>query len=165
MKTEIEPIDGTPEKRMFWSIISDYDLQTGICELVDNALDLWMGGKQRGELRIEILLDVDRQLIAIKDNAGGVKREELRLLVAPGGSRNDPDAEIIGIFGVGSKRACVALGEQVAMKTRYGSGETFQVDINKDWLESPAWNLPAYAIPEIDKGSTQIEISDRKSVV
>ena len=28
-KTEIHPIDGTPEKRMFWSIISDYDLKTG----------------------------------------------------------------------------------------------------------------------------------------
>ena len=40
-KTEIAPIDGTPVKRMFWSIISDYDLRTGLCELVDNAIDLW----------------------------------------------------------------------------------------------------------------------------
>jgi hypothetical protein len=28
-KTEVGPLDGTPEKRMFWSIISDYDLKTG----------------------------------------------------------------------------------------------------------------------------------------
>lgn len=158
-KTEIGPVDGTPEKRMFWSIISDYDLQTGVCELVDNALDLWMVGKQKGELRIAISLEVDRQLISIKDNAGGVEQKDLRLLVAPGGSRNDPNAEIIGIFGVGSKRAGVALGEQVVMKTRHGTGQTFQVDITNEWLESPDWEIQAYAIPDIDAGTTQVEIS------
>lgn len=158
-KTEIAPIDGTPEKRMFWSIISDYDLPTGLCELVDNAIDLWMAGGQRSKLNVEILLDADRQLIRILDNAGGVKQEELRLLVAPGGSRNDPNAEIIGIFGVGSKRAGVALGEQVVMKTRQGTGQTFQVDITNEWLESPDWEIPAYVIPDIPSGTTQIEIS------
>lgn len=158
-KTEIEPINGTPEKRMFWSIISDYDLRTGVCELVDNALDLWMIAKSQCELHVEIVLDADRQLISIKDNAGGVDQENLRLLVAPGGSRNNPDAEVIGIFGVGSKRAGIALGEQVVIKTRCGSGRTFQVDITKDWLTSPEWELPAYEIPEIDEGTTEIDIS------
>src|SRR5690348_17101773 len=32
-KTEIGPVDGTPDKRMYWSIISDYGLKTGLCEL------------------------------------------------------------------------------------------------------------------------------------
>lgn len=158
-KTEIGPIDGTPEKRMFWSIISDYDLPTGLCELVDNALDLWMIGKQKSELHIQILLDVDRQLIGITDDAGGIEQKDLRLLVAPGGSRNDPNAEIIGIFGVGSKRAGVALGEQVVLKTRYGSGQSFQVDITNEWLESAEWEIPAYVIPDIPPGTTQTKIS------
>src|SRR6266849_8130396 len=108
-KTEIEPIDGTPVKRMFWSIISDYNLKTGLCELVDNALDLWVQGNRTKPLAISINLDVDRQLISVKDDAGGVRRDELRLLVAPGESRNEPGAELIGIFGVGSKRAGIAL--------------------------------------------------------
>ena len=107
-KTEIEPINGTPVKRMFWSIISDYDLRTGICELVDNALDLWMASGQSRKLQVNISLDVDRQLISIKDTAGGVDEKDLWVLVAPGGSKNDPNAGIIGIFGVGSKRASVA---------------------------------------------------------
>jgi HSP90 family molecular chaperone len=118
-KTEIGPIDGTPVKRMFWSIISNYDLRTGLCELVDNAIDLWtLAGRQRS-LSVAITLDAERQLIAVEDNAGGVKQEELRLLIAPGGSRNDPDAELIGIFGVGGKRASIALGEHVEIRTRY----------------------------------------------
>lgn len=163
-KTEIESIDGTPKKRMFWSIISDYDLKTGVCELIDNAIDLWMIAKQQNDLCVQIFLDVDRQLISIKDNAGGVAHEDLWLLVAPGGSRNDPDAEIIGIFGVGSKRAGVALGEQVIVKTRHGPGQTFQIDITKDWLESPDWEIPAYEIPDIASGTTEVEISHlRKS--
>lgn len=123
-KTEIEPIDGTPVKRMFWSIISDYDLKTGICELVDNAVDLWGLTNRSRRLTVSINLDAERQLISVIDNAGGVKRQDLRLLIAPGGSRNDPAAEVIGVFGVGSKRAAIALAEHVVIKTRFRDEES-----------------------------------------
>jgi len=144
---------------MFWSIISDYDLKTALCELIDNALDLWEIEKRKNSLSIEIDLDVDRQLITVVDNAGGVKREDLRLLLAPGGSKNDPDAQVIGIFGVGSKRAGIALGELVQIRTRFRRDKTFQIDITKDWLESADWEIPSYEVPDIDPGTTRIEIS------
>jgi hypothetical protein len=158
-KTEIAPLDGMPEKRMFWSIISDYDLKTGITELIDNAMDIWIGTKNRGALRIDLTLDAEQQFITLVDNASGVRRENLRLLIAPGGSLNSPDAESIGIFGVGSKRAVVALAEHVSIKTHHPEDGSFQVDIPKEWLESPDWELPAYAIPDIESGTTQIELS------
>ncbi len=47
-KTEIGPVNGTPDKRLYWSIISDYDLHTGLCELIDNALDLWILEGKKG---------------------------------------------------------------------------------------------------------------------
>jgi len=47
IKTQIEPIDGTPKKRFFLSIISDYNLKAGLCELIDNAFDLWMTGRSQ----------------------------------------------------------------------------------------------------------------------
>jgi hypothetical protein len=56
-KTEIQAIDGTPVKRMILSIISDYDLKTGLCELVDNALDQWSDRGFSGELTVELSLD------------------------------------------------------------------------------------------------------------
>jgi hypothetical protein len=161
-KTEIGSIDGTPEKRTFWSLASDYDIATGICELLDNAIDLWMMQKSRRSLLVQLLLDSDRQLIVIKDNAGGVSHGDLRLLVTPGASRNHPDFECIGYFGVGSKRAVVALSEYVVIKTREKSGKTFQLDISKDWLEQPTWEIPIYEIPEIDPGVTTIELSHLK---
>jgi hypothetical protein len=63
-KTEIEPIDGTPQKRLFWSIITDYDLQTGLCELVDNAIDMWTLAGRKQTLNVNITLDAERQFIA-----------------------------------------------------------------------------------------------------
>jgi len=61
-KTEIGPLDGTPVKRMFWSIISDYDLKTALCELIDNAIDMWVLSKSKKPLSIVVLLDPVRQL-------------------------------------------------------------------------------------------------------
>lgn len=158
-KTEVGPIDGTPQKRMFWAIISDYDLKTGVCELVNNAIDLWTIAGRKQPLHVAITLDADRQLIIVHDDAGGVSHEELRLLVAPGGSRNDPNAELIGIFGVGGKRASIALGEHVEIKTRYKKQQTHQVNISKDWLATDDWEVPAYAIPNIQPRTTTVEIS------
>ena len=158
-KKEYKPIDGTPEKRLFLSIINDYNLQTGLCELVDNALDLWMENERKSSLTIDIALDHQRQLISVGDNAGGVRENQLRLLVAPGASRSQTNQEIIGIFGVGGKRAGVALGEHVEIKTRYKNEKSFQLDITNDWLMSEEWELGAFEIPDIDSGTTTVDIS------
>lgn len=158
-KTQIAPVNGTPVKRMFWSIISDYDLKTGICELVDNALDLWTKSGRKKSLQIAVELSVSRQLISVFDNAGGVKRENLDLLISPGGSTNDPAATIIGIFGVGSKRASIALGERVQIKTRFKNEGSYELEIDTSWLGSADWNLPAYEIPNIKPGTTEVHIS------
>src|SRR3546814_8550386 len=113
----MKTIDGTPEKRLFLSIISDYDLRTGLCELVDNALDLWMENGRKAKLSISVVLDRDRQFIQVRDNAGGVSEDHARLLIAPGASRNGSGQELIGISGVGGKRAGVALGEHVEISS------------------------------------------------
>jgi hypothetical protein len=158
-KTVIGKVDGTPVKRMFWSIISDYDLRTGLCELIDNAIDLWTTEGRKRDLNIEINLDPDRQLITVQDDSGGVSSKELELLLAPGGSKNDPLAELIGIFGVGGKRASIALGEQVEIRTRFKNEQTQQIDISRDWLESADWEAPKYAVPDITPSTTIVEIS------
>lgn len=138
-KTELESINGTPEKRLFLSIISDYDLQTGLCELVDNALDFWINNnKKPAALKIDITLDAVRQLIKVRDNAGGVGRDQLRLLVAPGASGNSEGRGVIGIFGVGGKRAGVALGERVEIRTRAKGDKSLQLDIDLPLIFHPA---------------------------
>lgn len=164
-KREAGLLDGKPDKRLFWSIISDYDLRTALCELIDNAIDIWIRTKApRPDLSIELSLDAERQLITIKDNAGGVGHENLRLLIAPGASNNEPEGETIGFFGVGSKRAVIALAETVCIKTRFRDQQSFQIDVTKDWIESDVWDIPHFEIPEIPEGVTILELSSlRKS--
>lgn len=152
-------LDGTPEKRIYWSIISDYDLRTGICELLDNAIDMWVAIGKRKKLTIQLELDFDRQILRVLDTAGGVQEQNLRLLIAPGASSNDPFAPSIGVFGVGSKRAVVALAERVQIRTRYRTQKSYQIDLTTEWLESPDWEIPHFEIPDIAPGVTEIEMS------
>lgn len=163
-KTALTTVDGTPKKRVFLSIISDYDLTTGICELVDNALDVWTTNDRKSNLHISIVLDADRQLIRVRDNAGGVSEADAELLIAPGASRNDAGEALIGIFGVGGKRAGVALGELVEIRTRHGQGKSLAIDLTREWIESDDWQLEIFEIPDIEPETTIVEISKvRKS--
>lgn len=120
---------------------------------------MWIANNKSNKITIEILLDSDRQIITVQDNAGGVREADLRLLIAPGATRNQFDQESIGIFGVGGKRAGVALGELVEIRTRYKKEKSLQIDIDNQWLESEDWNLAAYEIPNIAPGTTKVEIS------
>ena len=158
-KTVLGAIDGTPKKRLFLSIISDYDLKTGLCELVDNALDFWVSSGMKSQLVVSVVLDADRQFIQVRDNAGGVSEDQAELLIAPGASREDTGHELIGIFGVGGKRAGVALGELVEIRTRFKSGKSIQIDLTKEWVESPSWELDIYEVPAVDPGTTTIDIT------
>ena len=151
-------MDVTPSKRLFLSIIADYDLNRSVCELVDNAFDIWTeGGKQR-PLAIEVMLDKDQQLIRIADNAGGVRQSDLNSLVAPGLTLKKPEEETIGIFGVGTKRAVVALSQDIKISTRYKSEETFRVEFDDSWLQSDDWSLPYFKVDDIAEGSTVVEL-------
>jgi hypothetical protein len=47
MKKEIDTLNATPSKRIFYSIIADYDLNRSICELMNNGLDAWVRGGNR----------------------------------------------------------------------------------------------------------------------
>ncbi len=159
VKTEVSPIDGTPIKRVFMSIISDYDLRTGLCELIDNAVDLWTANGEPSGMKIHVTLDSARQLISVEDNAGGVSEANLHLLIAPGASHHPAGHDVIGVFGVGSKRAAVALGERVEIRTRYKKRQTFQVDLTPEWLASDDWEMPVYQVPNISPGTTRIDVS------
>lgn len=152
-------LDGTPEKRLFWSIISDYDTPTALCELVDNAVDRWLTSPNDSALVVRIDVDPDRQIIRVEDNAGGIPRENLRYLVAPGGSTNDPGAELIGVFGVGSKRAAVALAEYVSIRTRHGTDPIYEVEITKEWAEVEDWELPYFEVAGSMQASTLVTMS------
>jgi hypothetical protein len=159
MKKQIKTISAVPSKRLYLSIISDYGLNQAICELVDNALDAWVIAGRTRPVSIEITLDEKQQTILIVDNAGGVKPDEIKNVVAPGHTGTKTTDELIGIFGVGTKRAVVALAEDIKITTRYQKGGTCRVEISDEWLQEETWDLPVYEVDAIAEGSTRIDLS------
>ena len=158
MKKEIDIISAAPNKRIFLSIIADYDLNKSICELIDNVLDVWLKNKKAEPVDIYIDFDKNQQTILFTDNVGGVKKSELHFVVGPGQTSNIQTDETIGIFGVGSKRAVVALSQDIKIKTRHGKEKTYLVEFDDNWLQDDIWDLPVYEINEISEGMTIIEL-------
>jgi hypothetical protein len=158
MKTVVEQVDATPTKRLFLSIIADYDLTRSVSELIDNALDLWITNGKKQPVRVEVNLNKVQQTICVTDNVGGVNKPNLKFIVGPGQTGNLPEAEIIGIFGVGTKRAVVALSQDITITTRCGKDKTFQVEFDDNWLKSDDWSLDVYEVDEIPPGTTIISL-------
>lgn len=158
MKTQIGILDAVPSKRIFLSIIADYDLNKSICELVDNGFDMWTRSGRARPIGIDVRLDPERQFIRVDDNAGGLARDELRYIVGPGQSGSAATDETIGIFGVGTKRAVVALAEDISVRTRRDTADTYQVEFDEAWLAEDEWALPLFQVDEIDPGTTEVEL-------
>jgi len=158
MLREVGSLDATPSKGMYRSIIADYNLRTGVCELVDNAVDQWTRSGRQRPLTVNVIVRLDQQVIQVADNAGGVNHDDLTLLVTPGDGSGGTE-EIIGIFGVGSKRAVVALAEAVTIRTRQSNGTTYQIQFDNVWLANPDWALPIYEADAIADDSTFIDLS------
>jgi hypothetical protein len=126
----------------------------------DLVLDIWVtNGRITGKI-IDVDLNIRKKVITITDNCGGIAEDYLDNLLAPGASQNSPESEIIGIFGVGSKRAVVALGNDIRIRTRHNNSHSFEIDINEDWLDSPGWTIPYYKIDSIKPNTTEIKICD-----
>jgi hypothetical protein len=158
MKKQVDTLDAIPSKRLYLSIIADYDLKRSICELVDNGLDVWARGGKTKEITIKISLDKRQQIIKVEDNAGGLPKSELVYIVGPGQTGTDPTDETIGMFGVGTKRAVVALAQDIKIRTRHRGEETYQVEYDDDWLQNESWELPLYEVDQITKGTTIVEL-------
>lgn len=159
MKNKVDTVEATPSKRLFLSIIADYDLDRAICELIDNAIDVWIRSVKKKRVNIHIDLDFDQQTIKITDDAGGLHKSELSFIIGPGQSGSNEIDHTIGIFGVGTKRAIVALSQDIVIKTRFANDKTYQIEFDDDWLSrQDEWILPVYHIDDIEEGSTIVEL-------
>ncbi|WP_172785056.1 MULTISPECIES: ATP-binding protein [Bradyrhizobium] len=158
MKRQVGKLDAVPSKRLFLSIIADYDLNKSICELVDNGFDVWTRAGRKNPINIRLWLNEEQGTIRVEDDAGGLPRSELRFIVGPGQSGSSSTDETIGIFGVGTKRAVVALAEDITIRTRHGSGDTYQVEFDETWLNDDDWELPLFSSDSIAARTTQVEL-------
>lgn len=164
MKKITKTIEAVPSKRMYRSIIADYNPKLALCELVDNSIDLWTREGKIRYLQIEVDINTDQQSIRITDNAGGIKEDDIRLIIAPGSSSANSDSETIGVFGVGSKRAVIALAQDIKILSRYKNENTLVIEYDDNWFKREGWAIDYSIDPNnIQPNSTIIDLTKLRS--
>ena len=146
-----EKINANPTKKFFISMLTrDIDIEPAIVELVDNSLD---GAKRfrssaTNQFQVKIMFDKDQ--FSISDTCGGISIQEARDYCFRFG-RSDgtegedtyKDAEGVGVFGIGMKRALFRLGKRFYIKS-VTKTEHFVINVDVDeWLKDtgPDWNF------------------------
>jgi hypothetical protein len=158
----VEEIDVTPDKKILRSIATDIDLKRGILELVDDAIDEYQI-RHKSNLKVELRFDVKNKTLSYEDDVGGIKEDNMSMVIQPGGTTRTPSQETIGEFGLGLKRAIVALSTEAEVISRFGSLDTFKIIVDDSWIASRSWKIRKYKLtPDIQRGSTVINVTKLK---
>lgn len=172
MKLSKDTAKAVPTKQFFVSMLTrDISLDDAILDLVDNCLDGALRLADGGEVdykkhRIEIKLS--KSQFSIKDDCGGIPRDvainyAFKMGRDPDDQR-DADAETIGMYGIGMKRAIFKMGRDALVRTRHGN-DTFEVPITTDWIEDKEWSelpikVPSSTNEKLAKPGTTIVVKE-----
>lgn len=166
--TKNETVKTSPTKQFFVSMLTrDINLDDAILDLIDNCIDGALrssGGRDPEYSKFEISIHVTEDKFTISDNCGGIPKDvAINYAFKMGRSADDnrdKDAETIGMYGVGMKRALFKMGEYstVYSNTREGA---FRVEIKPDWMQSESWDeIPLQNIePRGNAYGTEIEVN------
>jgi len=161
-----DSLDVTPNKQILTSISKDIDLYKGICEMVDNSIDNWiLKQKEKRPLYISIYLNEGKNEIIYEDDSGGIKEEILPLVIQPGATERTLEEETIGVFGVGAKRALIALSKYSETISHFPDCDTFKIILNDKWLTKKEWKISKYRTDPIDEGHTKFILKDLKFTI
>jgi hypothetical protein len=159
--------DLKPSKDAYQAVKSDVTPVSAFKELIDNSLDNWrrvLDGLDPVEIEIEYHdggPEADDEIV-IRDDTGGVEEEDLHILFALGQSNKGEIEGSIGAYGVGAKKAIVNLGNSATIVSRHLYADTgWGFSIDEDWLTDDSdWTVDKVEYDDIEKGTTEIRISD-----
>lgn len=154
----------TPSKHIFDALIQDIDVNQAISDLIDNAIDNWRIEGHEGKLLIYI--EMNHNVIKIKDVSGGLDENTLPFILMPGGRREVSREGIKGIWGVGSKRALFSLGKKITISTRKQGGKGLVLKVDENWFRTDEgddkWTIGYEEDNSLEEGITIIEITELK---
>lgn len=153
-----------PTKEALTALKSDVTLESAILELCDNALDAWKRTNDlhgSAQIDIDVKPDGERTELIIRDDTGGVPRDEAAMLFGLGRTAKQNNGSI-GTFGVGAKKSLVNLGIPFTIRSRHQeASEGWQFRIDEEWFEDDEdWSVPLHTDEELEPGFTEIKIED-----
>lgn len=155
----------TPTKNTLTALKSDVTLESAIKELIDNAFDGWKRNSDRqAHLSVEIEVNEldNRTELVIRDNGGGVPRNEAAMLFGLGRSAKHNIPGSIGTYGLGAKKALVNLGIPFTIASQSEEeGIGWKYTIDREWFEDDEdWSVEVHAEEDLNPGITEIRIHD-----
>ena len=134
-------IDVTPDKSLIKKLGRvGYRTEQAIAELIDNSIDARLDGTRE---TIRVVLDFADRTISVHDDGAGMDLETFRNSWVLGAHTKSSDSRL-GMFGIGMKSACSALGKSFSVKTATaGSTTGFFAKYDEDeWLgSSRGWRI------------------------
>ena len=171
-KPSTDTAQASPTKQFFVSMLTrDISLADAILDLLDNCLDGAMRLKHGNEVDYSkhfVNIKVAEDHFSIADNCGGIPRDiAINYAFKMGRDSDDDrdsDAETIGMYGVGMKRAIFKMGRNALVRTRHGD-DMFEVPITSQWLEAKNWdplpiNEPTETKERLDEAGTTIYVTE-----
>lgn len=154
-----------PTKDTLTALKSDVTLESACLELCDNSIDAWERTSNRtdpGIISIDSTIQDDRTELTIRDNTGGVPREQASMLFGLGRTAKTQTDGTIGTFGVGAKKSLVNLGVPFRIKSRAaGEASGWTYKITEEWFDREQdWTVPIHESDELPPGTTEIKIYD-----
>ena len=161
-------VDASPVKSFFVSMLTrDIKLEEAILDLLDNCVDgiLRSAGGTSAESYDGFGAEItfDSSSFSITDNCGGIPWDLHDYAFRMGRSPDRPEDApgLVGVYGIGMKRAIFKIGKKCLISTRHGADQ-YEVEITPNWLvDETQWRIP---VRESDRTSnddgTEIVIGD-----
>jgi anti-sigma regulatory factor (Ser/Thr protein kinase) len=158
-----------PTKQALTSLKSDVTHETAIEELIDNAIDNALREHSLARaLTISVYAerhedeDGDRTELVVRDDAGGVRRENANIVFTLGDSGETADEPLIGAYGLGAKKALMNLGLPFTIASRHEDAEVgWSYTIDEEWLSNDTnWEVEVTLEEDLDPGVTEIRVHD-----
>jgi hypothetical protein len=163
-KQDTTTISAEPVKSFFVSMLTrDIQLEDAILDLLDNCVDGILrsfGSKKVGKEKpyegFFANIEFSQTEFKIQDNCGGIPVEVREYAFRMGRPSDRPvDVnEMVGVYGIGMKRAIFKIGRQCTIETR-NKIDAYQVEITPQWIANEKdWSLPVKVINRGDEGTT-----------
>jgi len=150
-QTPYTPVNAAPVKSFFVSMLTrDIKLEEAILDLLDNCVDgivrsgLAFSDASRPYEGYWAKVTFDRGTFEISDNCGGIPWHLSEYAFRMG---RDPGLApvatgMVGVYGIGMKRAIFKMGKSCEISTRSGSDE-YEVSITSEWVDNEDdWEIP-----------------------
>ncbi len=152
-KPKYEPVEASPVKSFFVHMLTrDIRLEEAILDLLDNCVDGILRTKKRRDGKkpyagFQAEIEFNRDLFTISDNCGGIPWSLHDYAFRMGRASNRPADKpgMVGVYGIGMKRAIFKMGKDCLIWTKNGEHE-YDVHITPQWIgDEQEWKIPVKA--------------------